>query len=120
MLFFDKEVKEAGGLALYLTSLRPVVIMGRGHSGTRVLTYACTHLGLSLGATGLGTGDANDRKFTEKIKRITLDNLGITSVEKISDKDLTQFQAAEYGYYKRLGAIGKGWGPIRRSLQHPA
>ncbi len=45
--------------------------MGRGHSGTYVLTRICTLLGLTLGTRSeLLAGDAADRIFTEQIKKI--------------------------------------------------
>lgn len=43
---------------------RPVVLMGRGHSGTRVLAYAVQSLGVDLGfAMHTGRGDPDDERF---------------------------------------------------------
>jgi hypothetical protein len=54
-----------------LAAERPVVIMGRGHSGTRVLAWALEELGVRLGTLAeKDTGDAQDRRFTRCIKRL--------------------------------------------------
>jgi hypothetical protein len=54
-----------------LAAERPVVIMGRGHSGTRVLAWALEELGVRLGTLAeKDTGDAQDRRFTRRIKRL--------------------------------------------------
>lgn len=90
---------------------KPVILMGRGHSGTRVLSWACAKLGICLGTDeGLATGDADDQVFTQEIKKIAVDNVGITRVEQINQRDLDRFQNAVYGYYQRLGYPNVWWG----------
>lgn len=110
MMFQSKEVKAAGGLSAFLEKHEPVIIMGRGHSGTRVLTYACTYLGLNLGATGVGTGDVDDTKFTSKLKKISSKNIGAHSQDQINNRDLKSFQEAVYHFHERLGAPESNWG----------
>jgi len=47
---------------------RPVVLMGRGHSGTRVLAYAVRALGVDLGFTeSMDKGDPEDDRFRKGI-----------------------------------------------------
>lgn len=54
----------------------PVVIMTRGHSGSRVLAWALQHAGVALGAIPeKKTGDIQDRRFTRRIKRIAIARL---------------------------------------------
>jgi len=48
----------------------PIIIMGRGHSGTRVLAWTCHHLGVNLGVScEKVAGDAADKVFTKAIKK---------------------------------------------------
>ena len=54
----------------------PVVIMTRGHSGSRVLGWAIQALGVDLGAIATKkTADIQDRRFTDHIKDIACDRL---------------------------------------------
>lgn len=91
-----------------LAQMTPVILMGRGHSGTRVLAWACAHLGVQLGTSGdLATGDADDHTFTEVIKQIALGTVGLAGVQPSA---LRQFQEAVFHYYLRLGSPTQRWG----------
>ncbi|MBF0287378.1 MAG: sulfotransferase [SAR324 cluster bacterium] len=94
-----------------LSEQRPIVLMGRGHSGTRVLSWLCTTLGINLGTShDLATGDADDQKFTQQIKKITLNNIKCTKESDVKTKDLYLFQKAVNGYYTRLNCPEQHWG----------
>ena len=94
-----------------LSRQNPIVLMGRGHSGTRVLSWLCTHLGVNLGTSeSLATGDADDQKFTQQIKKITLNNISSTGNGEINKKDLHRFQKAVMGYFTRLHCPQTHWG----------
>lgn len=95
--------------AAFLAALQPVLIMGRGHSGTRVLSYACTHLGIQLGTTS-ATGDADDRTFTRTIKKIAALNLAPRDIDSVDGKDLIRFQDAVFRYYTKIGSPQTPWG----------
>jgi len=95
--------------AAFLAALEPVLIMGRGHSGTRVLSYACTHLGIQLGTTS-ATGDADDRTFTRTIKKIACRTLAPAAPGCVDAKDLIRFQTAVFRYYTKIGAPQTLWG----------
>ncbi|MBM4312169.1 MAG: sulfotransferase [Deltaproteobacteria bacterium] len=95
--------------AAFLAALQPVLIMGRGHSGTRVLSYACTHLGIQLGTTS-ATGDADDRTFTRTIKKIACRNLAPRDHDSVDGKDLIRFQDAVFRYYTKIGSPQTPWG----------
>ena len=89
----------------------PVVLLGRGHSGTRLLAWACRKLGLPLGfEEDQATGNANDPHFTETIKALALNNVGITRLEQIREGELSRFHRAVAGYYARLGNPQGVWG----------
>jgi hypothetical protein len=97
--------------AALLAGQTPVVLMGRGHSGTRVLAWICTHLGIALGTSeDLATGDAEDEQFTEEIKAVALHDLGSKSDGKLQERALRRFQKAVAGYYERLGRPAGWWG----------
>lgn len=87
-----------------MSELQPVLLMGRGHSGTRVLAYACAHLGIELGiSTRTQTGDPDDRVFTRTIKKIAIRNMPPVMPDRVVEKDLVRFQNAVSRYYEQLG-----------------
>jgi hypothetical protein len=64
----------------------PVVILARGHSGSRVLAWALQRLGIALGATDdKQTGDIQDRRFTRRIKRIAIARLHGATDDRATD-----------------------------------
>lgn len=110
-MIFSPFIKYDSELAAELKTLSPVVLMGRGHSGTRVLSWACTHLGLKLGTSGnLATGDADDQRFTQVIKHIATNNIGMSTGDNLKAVDLVMFQQAVYRYYQELGRPTGWWG----------
>jgi hypothetical protein len=55
----------------YLAAQEPVVLMGRGHSGTRVLAYAVQALGVNLGFTDrMASGDPEDTRFRRGLAKL--------------------------------------------------
>jgi hypothetical protein len=94
-----------------LPSMAPVVIMGRGHSGTRVVTWLCTHLDIQLGtSTGRETADADDLKFTRCIRKMAIPLLGVQSINEINVRSRKKFRRAVTRYYLGLGQPEGLWG----------
>lgn len=94
-----------------LSQQHPIIVMSRGHSGTRVLSWICTKLGVNMGTNAsLATGDANDQIFTQQIKKVAIQNLNTVHMDQIQENDLHRFQKAVYGYYSRLGTPQQSWG----------
>lgn len=97
-----------------LAAERPLVIMGRGKSGTRLLAWACQHLGVAMGATErLATGDLDDRHFLQTVKRLARRNLGVEALPDVRPGDLLRFQRQIARVRERLAAGGLppgGWG----------
>lgn len=94
-----------------LSQERPIVLMGRGHSGTRVLAWICAHLGIRLGtAEDLATGDAEDRRFTDAVKSLTARNLGVVRPGDVKRRDLEIFRREVFGYLERLPPPKQAWG----------
>ena len=89
----------------------PVVLMGRGHSGTRVLSWICAHLGINLGADeDSKAGDVSDESFQHEIKIIALKSLEITRTDQVKPAEVRRFQRAVYRYYAGLGKPAGLWG----------
>jgi hypothetical protein len=97
--------------AQFLSTLSPVVVMGRGHSGTRILSFICRHLGINLGAEEeASAGDVSDRAFQKQIKHIALRSLGVTRIEQVPPAELSRFRHAVFNYYDNLGRPSTPWG----------
>jgi hypothetical protein len=95
----------------FLAGLSPVVLMGRGHSGTRVLSWACTHLGVRLGTLEESrAGDVQDLHLQDEILRVARCSLGITRAEQVPPAALRRFQRAVFDYYQHLGNPAGLWG----------
>ncbi|NRB75994.1 MAG: sulfotransferase [Verrucomicrobiales bacterium] len=88
-----------------------VIIMGRGHSGTRVVTRICETLGINVGATEeLKSGDTADLKFTRPIKKVAIHDIDCNFTGSRKNWLLNRFQLAAGRYYKRLQPSGTwGW-----------
>src|ERR1041384_2226506 len=83
----------------FLASLTPIIIMGRGHSGTRILSKLCAALGVNLGVDeDAPAGDVSDERFQNEIKKIAVRSLGVTSPQQVQPDDLRRFQRAVYSY----------------------
>lgn len=89
----------------------PIILMGRGHSGTRVLAWICEHLGIRLGTqAGKDTADPGDLRFTRTIKKIAVRNLGQVDPKTVRDRDLRRFTRALVRYHAGLRPDGLwGW-----------
>lgn len=106
MLFTSSQKKRENEAKLQ--ALTPIILMGRGHSGTRVLSWVCAKLGLNLGTSeSLATGDADDQKFTQQIKKIAINTVGSSALQA---EEMTRFQKAVLEYYQRLGSPKAAWG----------
>lgn len=80
----------------------PVVIMTRGHSGSRVLAWALQHAGVALGAIPeKKTGDIQDRRFTRRIKRI--------AIARLNGADTDRATAAQAASLLRKAVPCKRW-----------
>jgi len=90
-------------LAERLATERPVVVMGRGHSGTRVLAWALEALGVRMGTrTAKPTGDLQDRRFTRRIKRIAKRYVPRPALGAPRERDVDRFRRAAARYLEWL------------------
>jgi len=100
--------------AAFLQTQAPVILMGRGKSGTRLMAWACSHLGLSLGTTPrLPAGDLDHQGFREVCKRLARRNLDVAEPEQVRPRELALFQKAAYEACRWLrfnDPQGVGWG----------
>ncbi|MCU0727152.1 MAG: sulfotransferase [Planctomycetes bacterium] len=82
-----------------LAAERPVVVMGRGHSGTRVLAWALEALGVRMGTLpDKQTGDAQDRRFTGVIKRLAGHAIDRPALAVPPPQSIQRFARAATGY----------------------
>jgi len=88
----------------------PLVVISRGHSGTRVLTWMCAHLGFQLGTSEKKRSADTDKKFTNCIKKLAIRTRTLSGNDDIPPGDLRRFQSAVWNYHQRLGAPSTQWG----------
>jgi len=111
MEFLDVLFGNNAARSASLAAMRPVVLLGRGHSGTRVLAWMCVHLGVKLGTSSPHMeGDPDDVAFTNKIKALAAHNLDVNSPDQVRDSALRRFMSAVSAYYKGLGRPTGMWG----------
>lgn len=98
-------------LARRLAAETPVVVMGRGHSGTRLVAWAIQKLGIRMGALeDVPTGDLQDRRFGRAIKRIAAATLDEPPTLRPDGRLLRTFQKAAWRYMGWLGKSSDCWG----------
>ena len=111
MEFLDVLLGSNASRSATLAAMSPVVLLGRGHSGTRVLAWMCVHLGVKLGTSSPHVeGDPDDVTFTNKIKALAAHNLDVTSPAHVREHALRRFKAAVSKYYAGLGNPSGMWG----------
>jgi hypothetical protein len=94
-----------------LGRLEPCVVMGRGHSGTRVVAWMCVHLGLEMGTDAhVPSGDPADRSFKHHMRVVATRSLDVTSAAATRFLDRNRFQKAAHGFYRRIGSPAGPWG----------
>jgi hypothetical protein len=94
---------------------QPVVLMGRGKSGTRLLSLACGQLGVSLGITPrLPAADIDHRPFRQAVKALAQRCFAAGGIEAVDPRDLELFEYRMEQARRRLqrrdpGALAWGW-----------
>ena len=91
---------------------QPIIVMSRGHSGTRVLGWVLDKIGIHMG-TSLENpaADTQDLRFTERIKRLSQKHLHEAPNTQLNARDLAQFQKQLIKYKSWLGPnLQPGWG----------
>ncbi|MEK6248873.1 MAG: sulfotransferase [Planctomycetales bacterium] len=105
MLFHSEKVDQR------LAAESPVVVMARGHSGTRVLAWALQKLGIRMGASEqVPTGDVQDQRFSRTIKRVCRATLHQSPTADVRGGLLRVFQRSVIGYLEWLGEDRSLWG----------
>ena len=97
----------------WLAAESPVVVMGRGKSGTRLLAWALQLLGIAMGATErLKTGDFDDNRFLQTVKSLARRNLAVERPEEVRQGDQLRLQWEFARILRRLpGSVGsRDWG----------
>ncbi|MEQ9569899.1 MAG: sulfotransferase [Longimicrobiales bacterium] len=98
-------------VARRLAETEPVVVMSRGHSGTRVLAWALDALGVRMGTLAHEpAGDCQDRRFTGTIKRIAMARVSVPVTAPPRARDLRRFRRAAWHYLEWLEHPRGPWG----------
>jgi hypothetical protein len=93
-----------------LAEEQPVVVMGRGHSGTRVLAWALEALGIRMGTLPeKKTGDAQDRHFTGVIKRLAGREIDRDPCAEPSPTSVRRFARAAAGFLAWMERRAPDW-----------
>lgn len=98
--------------AAVLARQPPVVVMGRGHSGTRLLAGILVHLGVEMGTdlTRHRSGDVLDRSFQQHIRKVAVRCVDPRRAGETGFMELNRFKKAAFGYYRRLDPGPRPWG----------
>ena len=88
-----------------------IIIMGRGHSGTRIMTRICEKLGINLGATDeLKSGDCASLYFTRTIKKVAIHDIDCNLTNSRKTWLQNRFNRSAYKYFHNLKPEGMwGW-----------
>jgi hypothetical protein len=94
-----------------LRSMAPCVVMGRGHSGTRLIAWMCVHLGLNFGTSArVPSGDPDDHSFKHHVRVVATHGVDVHHVEETNWTDRNRFRKAVFGFHRRIGAPRQRWG----------
>ena len=112
MIYFDKIFRpnKLMHIKSELKEQSPIIIMARGHSGTRLLSYVCHHLGIKMWDDQTRkTGDTN-RNFSDTIKKLAKTETYSTANNVFKKNSLIRFQIAAHRYFKRTAHNSSNWG----------
>lgn len=97
-----------------LAAERPVVLMGRGKSGTRLLSLVCGQLGVALGITPrLPAADIDHRYFRQTVKALAQQHFAAEALEQVPPADVQRFEhAMERAWHvlQRRSPAAPAWG----------
>ena len=95
-----------------LRLLEPCIVMGRGHSGTRLVAWLCHYLGVEMGTDpqSVPSGDPAEISFKHHQRVVATHSLDVTSPEQVRTVDLTRFQKSVHGFCRRQGLGSAPWG----------
>ena len=93
-----------------LKEMQPIVVMARGHSGTRVLAQFLNLLNIQMWSDQKRQSGDTDRKLNGTIKQIVKKDTFITAEGKYDSSSRIIFEKAIYKYYQRLGKPRSNWG----------
>ena len=100
--------------ATILSRQNPVVIMGRGKSGTRLLPLCLSALGVAMATRkSMPAADVDDWVFRKVVKRMARRNLFVDSLAAVDEDDLRLFQKTAWRLFQRMQGnpqFATGWG----------
>jgi hypothetical protein len=102
--------KRVSTLRNELKEMQPIVVMARGHSGTRVLAQVLNLLNIQMWSDQQRQSGDTNRKLSRTIKQIVKKDTFITAGEQYHSSSRIMFEKAVYNYYRQLGRPGSNWG----------
>jgi len=93
-----------------LSKLKPIAIMSRGHSGSRVLAWITHLLRIPLWTDQNRKSGDTDRKLSRAIKQIVKNDPFITANRAYKSTSRAKFEKTINQYYHRLGQPQSPWG----------
>ncbi len=100
----------AGGYTRAMSNDQPIIVVGRGHSGTRLFAVAVQSLGVRLGAEAHMTGDLQERWFTRRIKKIAGNAIPRIPDEAVPMLERSRFKRACQKLVNIMSPDGALWG----------
>lgn len=86
-----------------LAQQQPVIVLGRGKSGTRLLPKCLAQLGVAMvSRKEVAAADIDDWVFRKVVKRLAQRNLFVDSAEDISARDLALFQKVVWRLWQNM------------------
>ncbi len=104
-LAFDRlfNQKKLNQRAEMLAEMQPVIVLGRGKSGTRLLPWCLEHLGVAMSIKpGVVAGDVDDSVFRKIVKQLARRCLFVDRPEDVSNEDLELFQIAVLRLWEKM------------------
>lgn len=93
-----------------LSKMEPVVLMARGHSGTRVLAWIFHLLNIPMWSDQSRRSGDTDRSLSGKIKNIVKKDTFITADGKYDPLSRLNFENAVHRFHQKLGEPQSHWG----------
>ncbi len=99
-LFDQQKIKQR---SKKLEHLRPIIVLGRGKSGTRLLPRCLENIGVAMSIKPqMTSGDVDDFVFRKIVKQLARKNLCIDHAQDVSNADLALFQKSALRLYHQI------------------
>lgn len=99
-LFAQKNIQQR---SKKLEHLRPIIVLGRGKSGTRLLPRCLENIGVAMSIKPqMTSGDVDDFVFRKIVKQLARKNLFVDHAQDVSNADFELFQKSALRLYQKI------------------